>query len=282
MALTFVPTPLGNLGDITLRALTVLRECSLVLAEDTRVARRLLSAHHILGKTIWTYNEHTPERSIAAVLDRAASELIAVTTDAGTPGISDPGRELVRAARAAGVGVDVLPGPCAFVPAAVLSGFDLTAGLRFAGFVPRTLNAKRTALAAALAANETTAYYEAPHRIRSTLKLLAEIAPAHPCFVVRELSKQFEEHLSGTADEIADRLAEPPRGEFVLVLGPCGVDATASAVLLDRVRDEVDALLDEGISVSEAARRVASAHSLGRSACYEIALARREASAARE
>lgn len=277
MAVIFVPTPLGNLADVTLRALSVLRDASLVLAEDSRVARRLLSAHDIRGKTVWTYNDHRSERSVETILARAATETIAVTTDAGTPGISDPGSALVRAARLAGIAVEVLPGPCAFVPAAVLSGFDLARGLRFAGFVPRAATARREALATAAHASDVTVFYEAPHRIRLTLDTLAELAPRASCFVLRELSKRFEEHLPGTAGEIAERLEDPPRGEFVLVLAG-GVDrAEMHGNREARAATEVDALLDAGESVSRIARRIAERHGLGKHESYVLALARRDA-----
>ena len=137
MALTFVPTPLGNLRDVTLRALDVLREAALSVAEDTRVTRRLLSAYEITGKTLWTYHEHNAAGTTDAILARARDEPVALVTDAGMPGISDPGSALVAAAREAGIAVEVLPGPSAFVCAAVLSGFPLER-FSFEGFVPAT------------------------------------------------------------------------------------------------------------------------------------------------
>src|SRR5579871_2965168 len=121
LPLIFVPTPLGNLGDITLRALDTLRACDLVVAEDTRVARRLLAAYEIAGKTLWSYREQNAAGATPQILERARSGRVAVVTDAGTPGISDPGRELIVAARDAGIAVEVLPGAVAFVTAAVLS-----------------------------------------------------------------------------------------------------------------------------------------------------------------
>src|ERR1700736_2447874 len=136
MGLVFVPTPLGNLRDITLRAVDTLRDASLIVAEDSRVARRLLNALQIGTKEIWTYQEHNARTATPAILERARGETVAVVTDAGTPGISDPGSALVAAAREEGVPVEVLPGPAAFVCAAVLSGFDLRR-FAFAGFPPR-------------------------------------------------------------------------------------------------------------------------------------------------
>ena len=147
MGLVFVPTPLGNLRDVTLRAVDALRDASLVVAEDSRVARKMLSALAIAGKEIWTYHEHNARTATPAILERARAESVAVVTDAGTPGISDPGSALVAAAREAGVPVEVLPGPVAFVVAAVLSGFDLRR-LLFAGFAPRAGSQRRAAFRA--------------------------------------------------------------------------------------------------------------------------------------
>ena len=145
----FVPTPLGNLRDVTLRALDVLRDAPLIVAEDSRVARRLLSALEIGSKDVWTYHEHNARTATGAILARARDAVVAVVTDAGTPGISDPGSELIAAARAEGIAVEVLPGPAAFVCAAVLSGFDLRR-FTFAGFPPRTASARRAAFRDAL------------------------------------------------------------------------------------------------------------------------------------
>ena len=164
MSLTFVPTPLGNLRDITLRALDVLRDCDLLVAEDTRVAKRLLSALDLPGKEIWSYREQNAAGATAAIVARARVHSVAVVTDAGTPAISDPGRGLVAAARDAGVAIDVLPGPSAFVCALVLSGFALDR-FAFDGFVPRTSGARERSFRDAFASGRTTAYYEAPNRI---------------------------------------------------------------------------------------------------------------------
>ena len=214
-----MPTPLGNLRDITLRALDVLRACDLIVAEDTRVARRLLSALDLPSKPIWSYREQNAAGATESILERARIENVAVVTDAGTPGISDPGRELVAAARAAGIPLDVLPGPCAFVCAAVLSGYDIRR-LTFAGFVPRALGERERAFRAALASETTTAYYESPNRIVATLEHLAAIAPQAPVFVAREITKRFEQQIAGAPSDVLAALERPVRGEIVLVLGP--------------------------------------------------------------
>jgi 16S rRNA (cytidine1402-2'-O)-methyltransferase len=217
MALILVPTPLGNLQDITLRALEVLRTCDLVAAEDTRVARRLLAAHGIGGKHVVGYREQNAARAEGLLLRTAAHGSVALTSDAGMPGVSDPGRELIVAARRAGIPVEVLPGPVAFVTAAVLSGFEVE-GLTFAGFLPRGSGKRKRALRAALDRAGSTAYYESPHRVVKTLEALDELAPEAAVFVVRELTKRFEQQIEGTARAALDALERPIRGEFVLIV----------------------------------------------------------------
>ena len=145
MPLFVVPTPLGNLGDMTRRAIEVLRDADLIVAEDTRVARKLLNAYEIGPKELWSYREQNAGAVTAGILERAREQRVAVVTDAGMPGISDPGNDLVAAARANGIVIDVLPGPSALLGAAVLSGFDLRR-LLFEGFPPRTSSARREAL----------------------------------------------------------------------------------------------------------------------------------------
>ena len=253
----FVPTPLGNLRDITLRAIEVLRDASLIVAEDSRVARRLLNALGIGTKDIWTYHEHNARTSTAEILARARAETVAVVTDAGTPGISDPGSGLVAAARTEGIAVEVLPGPAAFVCAAVLSGFDLRR-FAFAGFPPRSAKQRRAAFGASLA--DTTVWYEAPHRIRASLADLAAIAPDRRVFLVRELSKLHEQQVLGTATEVAAAIAEPARGEIAFVVegGVIARDPaeTASETGLD---DAIDALLAQGLTTSAVAKRLTEA-----------------------
>lgn len=251
----FVPTPLGNLRDITLRALDVLREAALIVAEDSRVARRLLSAYELPGREIWTYHEHNAATATAAILARAREATVAVVTDAGMPGISDPGTALVAAARDAGVPVAVLPGPTAFVCAAVLSGFDVRR-LTFEGFPPRAGAERRAAFRTALARPEPTIWYEAPHRIRATLGDLAAVAPAARIFLLREFTKLHEQHAAGTAEEIAAALAEPVRGEIAFVLEPPAAAAPAAPAGA-HVDAAIDELLATGISTSAAAKALA-------------------------
>jgi 16S rRNA (cytidine1402-2'-O)-methyltransferase len=254
MGLVFVPTPLGNLRDVTLRAIDTLRDAALIVAEDSRVARRLLNALGIGSKEIWTYHEHNARATTAAILERAAGETVAVVSDAGTPGISDPGSELIAAARAAGVAVEVLPGPAAFVCAAVLSGFDLRR-FAFAGVPPRSAGARRAAFRAAL--GETTVWYEAPHRIRAALADLGAVAPERRVFLVRELTKLHEQQVLGTPAEVAAAIADPVRGEIAFVVEGSAEAAATPLPEAQTVDAAIDALLAEGLTTSAIAKRLA-------------------------
>jgi 16S rRNA (cytidine1402-2'-O)-methyltransferase len=255
MPLVFVPTPLGNLRDITLRALDVLRECSLIVAEDSRVARKLLNALALPGKEIWSYHEHNAKAATEGILQRAQDDLVAVVTDAGTPGISDPGSDLVAAARERGIPVDVLPGASAAIGAAVLSGFGLRRFV-FEGFPPRTSSARRTALAASFALGMPSVWYESPARILALLADIGAVDPAARVFLVREYTKRYEQQILGTADEVAAQLPEPVRGEIALVVEPSQLPAEPPAgdAQLD---GEIDALLQQGKSVSAVAKALA-------------------------
>ncbi len=254
MPLLVVPTPLGNLRDVTLRALDALRECDVLVAEDSRIARKLLSALGIAGKEIWSYHEHNAAAVTAGILERARSERVALTTDAGMPGISDPGSELVATAHREGVSVDVLPGPSAFVGAAVLSGFSLKP-LLFEGFVARVSAARQEQFARAARSGATSVWYDSPKRIRSTLADLARVAPDARVFLLREYTKLHEQHALGSPAEVAAALHDPIRGEIVFVVEGVRVDARPGNVPLDAA---IDALLDRGVIVSSIAKTLAS------------------------
>jgi 16S rRNA (cytidine1402-2'-O)-methyltransferase len=270
--LILVPTPLGNLRDITLRALDTLRDCDLIVAEDTRVARRLLSALGLPSKPLWSYREQNAAAVTAAILERAAAHSVALLCDAGTPAIADPGRELVAAARDAGVAVEVLPGPTAFVSAAVLSGFDLH-GFSFEGFVPRAKGERERRLRGALERGTTSVWYEAPSRIAGTLAALAGFAPGARTFVARELTKLHEQQISGTPADVAALLPQPARGEIVLVLA--GTPPVAP-VPSENARDgEIDRALASGASVPEIARELARRGFGSRAELYRRASERR-------
>lgn len=250
-----MPTPLGNLRDITLRSLDALRDCSLIVAEDSRVARKLLSALALPGKEIWSYHEHNSRAATPGILERAQSELVAVVTDAGMPGISDPGSELVAAARGAGIAIEVLPGPSALTGAAVLSGFDLRRFL-FEGFAPRGSSARREALARSFASGIPSVWYESPQRVRAFLADLDAVDPRARVFLLREYTKRYEQQLLGSAAEVAAKLDEPVRGEIALVIEPT-VQALVQAAPGGDLDEQIDALLEAGKSVSAVAKALA-------------------------
>ena len=236
MPLVFVPTPLGNLRDITLRAIDTLRDCTLVVAEDSRVARKLLTALALPGKEIFSYREQNARGATGPILQRARDSLVAVVTDAGMPGISDPGIALVAAAREAGIGVEVLPGPNAAVGAAVLSGFPLERFV-FEGFAPRSSSARRASFKRALALGIASIWYESPNRIVSALRDLAQVDPAARVFLLREYTKKFEQQLGGAPEEVSAALAQPVRGEITLVVMPSAPPAAASFAARTRRAD---------------------------------------------
>ncbi|MBV9971997.1 MAG: 16S rRNA (cytidine(1402)-2'-O)-methyltransferase [Candidatus Eremiobacteraeota bacterium] len=217
MPLTFVPTPLGNLRDITLRALDVLRECDVLVAEDTRVARKLLSALKLPSKPLLSYREQNAALVTGQIIDAARAQNVAVVSDAGTPAISDPGTELIAAARASGVAVELLPGPSAVLGAAALSGFNVNE-FTFAGFLPRKSGARRAAFEALANGASTTVWFESPQRIRAALRDLEAVDARRRCFILREYTKLHEQQIAGTAGEVAAALPEPVRGEIVLVV----------------------------------------------------------------
>jgi len=255
MPLILVPTPLGNLRDVTLRAIDVLRAAELVVAEDTRTARRLLSALGIPARELVSYREQNAAAVTGAILDRARTWVVALTCDAGMPGISDPGSDLVQAARDAGVSVEVLPGPSAALGVAALSGFPLRR-FRFEGFPPRTVRARREAFAGALDATATSIWYESPRRIRVALGDLAAVAPEARVFLVREYTKRHEQQVLGTPSEVAAALVEPVRGEIAFAVAPY---RTAAAMAEPGDADAaIDALLAENRRVAEIAKTLAA------------------------
>ncbi len=236
--LVVCPTPIGNLEDVTLRVLSSLREADIVACEDTRRTRVLLDRYGVRGKLI-SYREHNErERAIELVEKMRAGSVVALVSDAGMPLISDPGFLLVQACVAAGLAVEVLPGPSAVLAALVASGLP-SGHWRFSGFLPR----KRAELETMLRSNaETLVAFESPKRTAKSLALLAEIDPNRPVAVCRELTKLHEEVRRATAAELAAHYAaEEPRGEVALVIGAAGPRETEEATALEAVRELVEA-----------------------------------------
>jgi 16S rRNA (cytidine1402-2'-O)-methyltransferase len=229
--LVVCPTPIGNLGDVTLRVLSALREADVVACEDTRRTRVLLERYGVRAELV-SYHEHNERARAAELASRmAAGAVVALVSDAGMPLVSDPGFVLVQACVAAGLSVEVLPGPSAVLAALVASALPAETW-RFVGFLPR----KRSELVATLSAPETIVAFESPRRLAGTLAVLAELDGARPAAVCRELTKVHEEVVRGTAAELAARFAAgEPRGEIVVVVGAAAreegdVDAAAAAL----------------------------------------------------
>jgi 16S rRNA (cytidine1402-2'-O)-methyltransferase len=213
-----VATPIGNLEDITLRALRVLREVALIAAEDTRRTARLLAHFGIPTPTI-SFHEHNARLRTPLLLAKlCGGNSVALVTDAGTPGVSDPGVDLVAAAISAGISVDPIPGVSAPLAAAVASGFSLDS-LTILGFPPSRSKDRKEFLAQIAARRETLTFFEAPHRVADTLRDMAEIFGERPIMVARELTKVHQEFKRGTASELLDNLGVP-KGEFTLVVSP--------------------------------------------------------------
>lgn len=220
--LYLVPTPVGNLEDITMRALRVLREADLILAEDTRTSGLLLK-HFDIRKPMLSYHKFNEHQTVERIVERLlAGETIAVVSDAGTPGISDPGFLVAREAIRAGVEVSCLPGPTAVVPALVASGLPCDR-FCFEGFLPQK-KGRQTRIAALAEETRTMVFYESPHRVVKALQQFVEtFGPDRPVAVCREISKVYEDIVRGSlADVLAHFQEHEPRGEFVIVVGGAG------------------------------------------------------------
>jgi 16S rRNA (cytidine1402-2'-O)-methyltransferase len=235
--LVVCPTPIGNLEDITLRVLSALRDADVVACEDTRRTRVLLERYGVQASLI-SYHEHNERERAAELVERMrAGAVVALVSDAGMPLVSDPGYVLVQGCVAAGLEVEVLPGPSAAIAAVVASALPADAW-RFVGFLPR----KRAALVEVLSSPETVVAFESPRRVGATLAVLASLDPARPVAVCRELTKVHEEVVRGDAGTLAAGYAdEPPRGEIVLVIGGAPPRTGIDPAAVDAVRRLVDA-----------------------------------------
>lgn len=216
--LVLVPTPIGNLEDITLRSIRILKECDMIYAEDTRVTKKLLS-HLEISKQVVPFHAHNEHKALRSAIDRIeSSQMVVLVSDAGTPGISDPGFLLVRACVEEGIEVECLPGPTAFVPALVASGFPCDRFV-FEGFLPHK-KGRQTKLIRLAEEDRTIVLYESPHRLVKCLGQIREfMGDDRKVCVVREISKMFEEYKRGTATEVeAYYTQHPPKGEIVVII----------------------------------------------------------------
>ncbi|HVA30500.1 MAG TPA: 16S rRNA (cytidine(1402)-2'-O)-methyltransferase [Gaiellaceae bacterium] len=268
MPLAVCATPIGNLEDVTLRVLAELRAADVVLCEDTRHTRGLLERHGIEARLL-SYHEHNEAARTAELLPRlAAGERVALVSDAGMPGVSDPGARIVRAALDAGVPVTVLPGASAVETALVASG--LVGGrFQFLGFLPRGEKGRAELWDELRGWPWPAVAFESAQRLPATLRSLAAADPKRPVAVCRELTKRFEEVVRGSAAELAARFAEPPKGEITLVVGPAapagdGRDGEALAV--------VSELVEAGVPRKRAAELVSRLTGVARNRLYRGSL----------
>jgi 16S rRNA (cytidine1402-2'-O)-methyltransferase len=259
-------TPIGNLDDVTLRVLAEVRSASVVLCEDTRHTRVLLARHGIEARLL-SYHRHNEAARVAELLPRLeAGERIALVSDAGLPGVNDPGARLIDAALDRGVSVTVLPGPSAVETALVASGL-VGDRYQFVGYLPRR-QGELAALWAELARwPHAVVAFESPQRLPASLASLATALPERRAAVCRELTKRFEEVARGSAVELAERFGEPPRGEVTLVLGPSSVTADESSA-----SDAVAELLAAGVPRRQAAELVARLSGVPRNRLYRDSL----------
>jgi len=258
-ALVIVATPIGNLGDLSPRAVEALAAADAIACEDTRRTRRLLSHAGVKAPTLLTVNDHSEARQVRSILARLErGERVAVVTDAGTPGISDPGERLVAAAAASGMDVEVVPGASAAIAALVVSGLP-TGRFCFEGFLPRKGSGRSERIDALRAEQRTTVLYEAPHRVRRTVAELADaLGPLRRVAVIRELTKLHEEVWRGTLGGAVEHFGETePRGEYVLVLGGAAPPAEPTAEDVSRaLRSRLDAGDDKKTATAEVAREL--------------------------
>lgn len=269
--LYIVATPIGNLGDLTPRAAEILSRADLLAVEDSRVTAKLL--HHIgVRRPMVPYHDHNADRVRPELIARMATESIALVSDAGTPLISDPGYKLVRDARAAGVAVTTLPGPCAAIAALTLAGLP-TDRFLFAGFLPAKAKARGDAIAELAGIRATLIFYESGPRLAAALSALRDGLGEREAAVAREISKAFEQTVTGTLGDLAARYAAaPPKGEIAIVVAPPGEVPPAKA-------GDVDAALREALErlpPAKAAGEVAKAYGADRRDLYARAMAMKE------
>ncbi len=272
MSLVLVPTPIGNLGDISPRAAQALADADFIAAEDTRVSVKLLN-HLSLKKPLVSYHEHNKQESGQQILARLqAGETCALVTDAGTPAISDPGEDLVRLCAAHGVPVTAIPGPCAAVTALAVSGLS-TGRFTFEGFLSVNKKNRREHLSSLQGETRTMIFYEAPHKLCGTLEdLLEAFGPQRSIALCRELTKLHEEVLRMSLQEAVDYYREQaPRGEYVLIVAGAA-PKVQEAPSLDQCLQMVAALRSQGSSLKDAVRQVSRDTGMARNTLYDAAL----------
>ncbi len=266
-----VPTPIGNLEDITLRALRILREVSLIAAEDTRTTRKLLD-HYQISTPLTSYHEHNKLTKLTAILDALAEGDVALVSDAGTPGISDPGHELIREAITQQVRVVPLPGPSAVITALIASGLP-TDSYIYLGFLPRKAKPLHDLLERLADERRTLIAYESPNRLVETLTTIADVMGNRPVAVARELTKMFEEIRRGPVREVLGYyVANEPRGEITLVIGAGDEEDTTALWDEDRVLLALRERIGRGEARRPAAKAVAQESGWDSREVYDLSL----------
>ena len=263
--LYLVATPIGNLEDITFRALRILREVSLVAAEDTRTTRKLLT-HYNINQTLTSYNEHNRSVKIPKLIETLKTKPVALVSEAGAPCISDPGYELVLKAIESGVRVVPIPGPSAVTTALALSGVP-PEGFKFLGFFPRRKGHRRRLLDSLRTEAGAIVAFEAPHRLRTSLEGILETLGDREMTVCRELTKVYEEVFRGTVSQALEHFSEP-RGEFTLVIQGASVAETAGDP--EWAQEELRRLKLDGAKAREAVALVSQAAGLSRKQAYRL------------
>lgn len=267
--LYLVATPIGNLDDITLRAIKILKEVDFIAAEDTRHSLKLLN-HLEISKPLISYHRHNEDVKSELLIEKLLdNKNIALITDAGTPGISDPGEEIVKLAIENNIKIVPIPGACAFVNALICSGLD-TAEFTFIGFLPLNKKNRREKLDKVKNCNTTSILYEAPHKLLSTLKDLSEILENRKIVLARELTKIHEEFIFGTANELLEKL-ENPKGEFVILIEKSNNSEINNSDLLNSLslKEHYDFYEKQGLEKNEIIKKVAKDRNVRKNEIYK-------------
>ena len=278
MPLYLVATPIGNLEDITLRALRVLKEADLIACEDTRHTRKLLD-HFGISKPTVSYHEHNEQARAQELTVRLLSGAsIALVTDAGTPGISDPAYRIVSAAIDAGISVIPIPGATAMIAGLIASGLPTDAFL-FVGFLPAKRQARRAKLVELQSVRETIVCYEAPHRVKETLSEAREVLGNRQAALAREITKLYEQFIRGTLAEISAELqGSEPRGEMTLVIAGASKEENLTLQNNSSINDQLEQLMkDAGLSRNDAMKQLARIRGVSKKEIYSLLLKEKEA-----
>ena len=278
MPLYLVATPIGNLEDITLRALRVLKEADLIACEDTRHTRKLLD-HFGISKPTVSYHEHNEQARAQELTVRLLSGAsIALVTDAGTPGISDPAYRIVSAAIDAGISVIPIPGATAMIAGLIASGLPTDAFL-FVGFLPAKRQARRAKLVELQSVRETIVCYEAPHRVKETLSEAREVLGNRQAALAREITKLYEQFIRGTLAEISAELqGSEPRGEMTLVIAGASKEENLTLQNNSSINDQLEQLMkDTGLSRNDAMKQLARIRGVSKKEIYSLLLKEKEA-----